>query len=165
MTTHPYDIRTSKGVIHSSHPGSAGDCAVCGRDNDNQTHDALETYGHLNHGYQPLLFDLIAHLYRQREFSERTFGPGDRTEGVIDHIRKELVEVAELADANADTFPEWVDVIILGLDGAWRSGASPEQIVEAITAKQARNEGRTWPDWRAAPASQAIEHIRTEHSE
>lgn len=29
-----------------------------------------------------LRFDLVAHLYRQREFSARTFGPGARTAGV-----------------------------------------------------------------------------------
>src|SRR5690606_4673333 len=38
-------------------------------------------------------FDMIAHLARQREFSERAFGPGPRTKGVIDHIRKELAEI------------------------------------------------------------------------
>ena len=38
-------------------------------------------------------FDLVAHLYRQRAFSERTFGPGARTKGVLNHIRKELAEI------------------------------------------------------------------------
>ncbi len=38
-------------------------------------------------------FDL--HLERQRRFSERTFGPGSRAAGVIDHIRKELREIEE----------------------------------------------------------------------
>jgi hypothetical protein len=44
-------------------------------------------------------FDLIAHLEKQREFSERTFGPGPRTAGVIDHIRKELREIESEPDA------------------------------------------------------------------
>lgn len=39
------------------------------------------------------MFDLVQHLYRQRDFSERTFGPGTRTQGVLDHIRKELREI------------------------------------------------------------------------
>ena len=41
---------------------------------------------------EPLAFDIVAHLARQRAFSEKTFGPGARTKGVIDHIRKELGE-------------------------------------------------------------------------
>lgn len=28
-------------------------CRICGRDNDNQTHDALEAGGHLNHSFTP----------------------------------------------------------------------------------------------------------------
>lgn len=105
----------------------------------------------------PPQFDLVTHLRRQADFSARTFGPGARVEGVTDHIAKELQEVRDSGGALA----EWVDVIILGLDGAWRSGASPEQIVAAIEAKQTKNEGRTWPDWRTAPAGKAIEHDRT----
>ena len=105
----------------------------------------------------PLRFDLIAHLRRQIAFSEKTFGPGRRVHGVCDHIRKELVEV----EAEGGPLSEWVDVIILGLDGAWRSGATPEEIVAAIVAKQAKNEGRNWPDWRTVPEGKAIEHDRT----
>lgn len=106
-------------------------------------------------------FDLVAHLRRQMEFSARTYGPGDRTAGVCDHIRKELIEVQADAAAGVPTLPEWVDVIILGFDGAWRSGATPEQIVAAIVAKQTKNEGRAWPDWRKADPTKAIEHDRT----
>lgn len=105
----------------------------------------------------PPQFDLVAHLRRQADFSARTFGPGARVEGVTDHISKELQEVRDSDGALA----EWVDVIILGMDGAWRSGATPEQIVAAIEAKQAKNEQRKWPDWRTAPAGKAIEHDRT----
>lgn len=105
----------------------------------------------------PPQFDLVAHLRRQAAWSARTFGPGARVEGVTDHISKELQEVRD-SDGALD---EWVDVIILGMDGAWRSGAAPEQIVAAIEAKQAKNERRKWPDWRTAPAGKAIEHDRT----
>ncbi|MFZ2541677.1 MAG: dATP/dGTP pyrophosphohydrolase domain-containing protein [Gallionella sp.] len=105
----------------------------------------------------PLAFDLVGHLRHQAEWSERTFGPGGRVQGVCDHIRKELIEV----EAEDGPLAEWVDVIILGLDGAWRSGATPEQIVAAIAAKQAKNEARRWPDWRTAEPGKAIEHDRT----
>lgn len=101
-------------------------------------------------------FDLRAHLQRQREWSERTFGPGSRAKGVVDHIRKELREI----EADPTDLSEWIDVAILALDGAWRSGATPEQIIAALVAKQTRNEGRTWPDWRTADPDKAIEHER-----
>lgn len=100
--------------------------------------------------------DLIKHLHRQRDWSQRTFGPGDRTEGVLDHIRKELEEI----EAEPGDLSEWIDVAILAFDGAWRSGYSPEQIVEALVAKQEKNESREWPDWRTAEPGKAIEHIR-----
>ncbi|WYX26509.1 dATP/dGTP pyrophosphohydrolase domain-containing protein [Achromobacter xylosoxidans] len=101
-------------------------------------------------------FDFVAHLARQAEFSVRTFGPGARVAGVCDHIRKELIEV----EASGGDLKEWVDVIILGLDGAWRSGATPQEIIAAIVAKQAKNEARTWPDWRTVDPTKAIEHDR-----
>ncbi|MFY2570146.1 dATP/dGTP pyrophosphohydrolase domain-containing protein [Achromobacter ruhlandii] len=103
------------------------------------------------------VFDFVAHLARQSEFSARTFGPGARVAGVCDHIRKELIEV----ETSGGDLKEWVDVIILGLDGAWRSGATPQEIISAIVAKQAKNEARTWPDWRTVDPNKAIEHQRT----
>lgn len=99
-------------------------------------------------------FDLVEHLYRQREWSSRTFGHGPRTKGVIGHIRKELEEIER---APYD-LTEWIDVVILALDGAWRSGASLADIVAALQAKQATNEARQWPK----PTSEdvTVEHVR-----
>jgi len=102
------------------------------------------------------MFDMEAHLIRQREFSRKTFGPGTRTKGVIDHIRKELNEI----EADHQDVCEWVDVIILAFDGAWRAGWEPRDIIQAIVAKQTKNESRTWPDWRTASPDHAIEHVR-----
>lgn len=101
-------------------------------------------------------FDMLQHLARQREFSEKTFGPGVRTQGVVDHIRKELLEI----EANPADLTEWIDVVILALDGAWRAGGTPAEIVHTMVAKQTKNEGRQWPDWRTAPLDKAIEHVR-----
>lgn len=98
--------------------------------------------------------DYLAH---QRDFSQRTFGPGKRTRGVCDHIRKELDEIA----ADPDDAFEWIDIVILGLDGALRAGLEPQQVIDAIRAKQARNEARAWPDWREFSEDEAIEHVRT----
>lgn len=102
-------------------------------------------------------FNVLAHLQRQRQWSERTFGPGLRTAGVCDHIRKELREI----EADPIDLREWVDVVILALDGAWRTGATPQQIIDAIVAKQVKNEGRVWPDWRTVDPNKAIEHDRS----
>lgn len=98
----------------------------------------------------------VEHLARQAAWSERTFGPGLRTDGVLDHIAKESNEVR----ADPTDLKEWVDIVILALDGAWRTGATPQEIIDAIKAKQARNEARTWPDWRTADPGKAIEHVR-----
>ena len=104
----------------------------------------------------PATYDLVAHIRRQREFSLRAFGPGPRTTGVIDHIRKELAEV----EATPSDLSEWIDVVLLALDGAHRQGYTPEQIALALRLKQEKNEAREWPDWRTAPPDRAIEHVR-----
>lgn len=110
--------------------------------------------------------NLIEHMVRQQNFSVRAFGPGPRMEGVTDHIKKELVEVA---DGGNDP-KEWVDVVLLGLDGLWRSLRCQFPhlteteiaclICEMIEAKQTKNEARNWPDWRTAPLGKAIQHVR-----
>ena len=111
------------------------------------------------------------HLMRQMAFSRATFGPGTRTKGVIDHIRKELKEVEEAEGAAA----EWVDIVILGLDGLTRqlafcnegdkrirtSAEIAEEAWAMIVAKQDRNENRVYPDWRTMSADKAIEHDRS----
>lgn len=101
-----------------------------------------------------------AYVRAQKEWSERTFGPGTREKGVIDHIRKELKEVANAATP-AEKLAEWIDIIILGIDGAWRTGATSEEVAEALSAKQAKNFARVWPDWRTMSEDQAIEHDRS----
>ncbi|MCK1668656.1 dATP/dGTP pyrophosphohydrolase domain-containing protein [Bradyrhizobium sp. 153] len=107
--------------------------------------------------------DLIVHhhLHRQRDWSERTFGPYSRplrTEGVLDHIKKEVREI----EAKPSDLEEWVDLIILGCEGALSQGHSPEAIARAWEAKQTKNEGRVWPDWRTTEPGKAIEHDRTQ---
>lgn len=115
--------------------------------------------------------DLKQHLLRQMAFSFATFGPGVRTEGLIDHIQKELEEVRE-SNGSAD---EWVDIVILALDGLTRQLAfcndpakyprvDPKLVAtnacNMLEGKQSRNEGRNWPDWRTTEPGKAIEHIR-----
>lgn len=101
--------------------------------------------------------DLVAMLHAQREWSSETFAPGDRTEGVLAHIRQELIEVEDAPD----DVTEWIDVVILAFEGAWRAGHEPEEIVAALRAKYAKNRARTWPDWRTAEPGTPINHVRT----
>lgn len=125
----------------------AGVCSVC------QPYAAAWDHAH---AFGPPHLDLVAHLHRQREFSLATFGPGQRTQGVIQHIRKDLVEIE---DSPGDLM-EWIDVAMLALDGAWRAGHDPAEIALALATKLAKNELRTWPDWRTAEPGTAIEHVR-----
>ncbi len=100
--------------------------------------------------------NLLQHLTRQRYWSLKTFGPGQRTKGVLDHIRKELREI----EADPDDLEEWLDVVILAFDGAWRAGYSPDAIIKMLLTKQFKNERRNWPDWRTAEPDKAIEHVK-----
>jgi hypothetical protein len=87
------------------------------------------------------VFNLVAHIERQRAWSRRTFGEDNRVEGLCKHIESELGEIRR---APEDLY-EWIDVIILAIDGAWRQGYSPKDIAFALGAKQERNEARQWP--------------------
>ncbi len=102
--------------------------------------------------------NLIEHLKEQREFSCKTFGPGVRTDGLIDHIKKELEEIKK----TPLDLEEWIDLVMLALDGAWRAGFEPEEIAEQLKAKLEKNKNRDWPDWRKAEPGKAIEHTREE---
>ena len=106
----------------------------------------------VKHGY-----DLVQHIKKQKSWSEKAFGPAeiDRTKGVLDHILKEVEEIKD----NPKDVTEWIDLIMLGIDGAWRNGASPELIAETLLWKLERNMIRKWPDWRDADPNKAIEHI------
>ena len=119
--------------------------------------------------------DLKTHLTRQAAWSRATFGPGARTEGVLNHIEKEFKEVRD-ALTDKHRAEEWADVAILGLDGLLRacqehltqlSGRTinhvdvAEMACHLIRRKQNENELRDWPDWRTMSANKAIEHIRT----
>jgi len=99
---------------------------------------------------------LEQYVQRQEEWSSRTFGHGPRTLGVTRHIEKEIAEIRE----NPHDLSEWVDVVILALDGYWRHGGDPREIMKHLTAKQEKNFARQWP----TPTSQddAVEHVRAE---
>jgi hypothetical protein len=98
-------------------------------------------------------FDMAAFFDAKAAWSLATFGPGDRYEGVVKHIRKELKEI----EAKPDDLEEWIDVAQLAMDGAWRAaGANGKRFVEALIAKHLKNLGRKW----AFGADGVAEHIR-----
>jgi hypothetical protein len=104
------------------------------------------------------------HVERAIEFGKHTFGPGRRTLGITEHIRKELDEIL----AKPDDLMEWIDIIVLGIDGAWRhcpAGLTNKEkadlIAQTLARKQSINENRTWPDWRGKSEDVAIEHDRS----
>ncbi len=118
--------------------------------------------------------DFAAHLMRQQAFSHATYGPGRRTNGVIDHIKKELKEISQ----SGGSPEEWVDVAILALDGLTRSLAFSQgeemrdrmcpkwaalTALHMIEEKQTKNERRDWGDWRQLDPNKAIEHVRGIH--
>lgn len=99
---------------------------------------------------------LMLYIADQAEWSLETFGPGCRTVGLCKHIEKELQEIKQAPD----NLEEWIDVIILALDGAHRTGATPGEIVEALLAKQQKNFAREWPE--PGSEDEPIEHVRAE---
>lgn len=100
---------------------------------------------------------VASYFARQIEWSRETFGPALRTKGVIDHIRKELKEI----EREPHDLSEWIDVVILAMDGFWRHGGKPDDLMPALLAKQQKNMARVWPDWRTMSEDSAIEHDRT----
>lgn len=100
--------------------------------------------------------NLEQYIADQRLWSGETFGPGARTAGLLAHIGKELEEIA----GNPGEVSEWVDVIILAIDGAWRAGHEPTEIAAALVDKQRKNFARSWPDWRTSGQDEPIEHLK-----
>lgn len=97
---------------------------------------------------------LKLYLWKQRAWSLVTFGEGKRTVGITAHIAKELDEIR----AQPDDLEEWIDVIILALDGYWRAGGQPDTIEWQLREKQDKNFARQWPERQ--PEDHATEHIR-----
>jgi hypothetical protein len=105
----------------------------------------------------PILGGIEEYFERQIGWSRETFGPSLRTKGVLDHIRKELGEI----EHKPHDLSEWVDVVILAMDGFWRHGGKAADLLPALLAKQQKNIARTWPDWRGMSEDSAIEHDRS----
>lgn len=99
-----------------------------------------------------------AYIRRQIEWSARTFGLGHRTVAIASHINREILEVFD----KPHDLEEWIDIIILGLDGAWRCGKERDyselEIIEMLNRKQQKNFERAWV--RPEDPNQPCEHQR-----
>lgn len=76
----------------------------------------------------------------QIPFSTQTFGTGMRTKGICKHIRAKLREI----ETAPHDISEWVDVILLAIDGAWRTGHNAEEVAQAVIDKLHINMKRKW---------------------
>ncbi|TSD89160.1 DUF550 domain-containing protein [Mycobacterium sp. KBS0706] len=86
-----------------------------------------------------------------------TFGPRQTVAGVVDHIRRELIEV----EANPADPMEPIDLLNLAVSLLRLAGATPDQICQLWRLKFGMLQARTWPDWRTADSDRAIEHDRS----
>lgn len=118
--------------------------------------DFAQNRRHLIHKLSNM-FDLETFILRKMQWSLKTFGPMDfyGAPAIVQHLRKELKEI----EAEPNDLEEWVDIIHLGLDGAWRAGHSAHDICQMLAHKQTKNEHREWPDWKQAQKDVAIEHV------
>ncbi|MGJ7039636.1 putative NAD(P)/FAD-binding protein YdhS [Shinella sp. BE166] len=100
---------------------------------------------------------LTTYFARHIEWSRKTFGAEARTKGLTNHIRKELLEI----EREPRDLSEWVDVIILAMDGFWLHGGKAEDLMPALMSKQEKNMARTWADPRTLSEGDPIEHDRS----
>lgn len=98
--------------------------------------------------------NIALYIQKQIEWSGETFGYTERAEGICKHIEKELKEVR----ANPKDVLEWVDIVILALDGAWRAGYTPKEVEAALKTKQAINRLRFYP--KPVSDEECSEHVR-----
>lgn len=80
------------------------------------------------------------YLRDQIEWSRATFGTDQRTVGICNHIRSELHEI----EADPADVKEWIDVLILAMDGYWRAGGNPHDLFSLLLEKQRVNFARQW---------------------
>lgn len=109
-------------------------------------------------------FDFENYLRNHMKFSKKVFGNGARKNGILKHIRKEIDEV--LVSKAPDELMEWVDILILGIDGATRhlvsQGLDQDEVIakltDALHRKQSINICRDWPEPKSE--DEPIEHVR-----
>ena len=102
------------------------------------------------------MFNFEEFIREVSDWSYEVHGPGERTTGIVAHITKELGEILQ----EPHDIVEWADIIILGINGAIRHGATPESLIETLKRKHSVNQLRQWPDYTKFPEDKPLEHIR-----
>jgi hypothetical protein len=93
-------------------------------------------------------------LWREQEaFSEATF-PGITPLAVARHLRS---EADELIASPTDRL-EWVDALLLSIDGARRAGMTCDELLALAFRKIEINRQRQWP--AVVDVNESVEHIR-----
>ncbi len=114
----------------------------------------IHFYGH---GFEDALSEDLSFkecIQWQKDWATKTFGEGDHALGLTEHIQKEIKEIKE----NPFDVEEWIDVIILAMEGAWRTGASVSEVSDVFKMKMRKNERRLWPTEN--DPNKAIEHVK-----
>lgn len=81
------------------------------------------------------------YLKKQIKWSKKAFGTSKRTVGITKHINKEVDEVL----AKPDDLSEWIDIIILAMDGYWRHGGTSSSLMKDLRNKLKINMSRVYP--------------------
>lgn len=116
------------------------------------------------------MIDFRSFLERFVAFSRTAFGPYYNEERILSHLQKEIEEIRS-AETIGERHKEWVDIVILGLDGLSKSILDDNMynketnvvvnlMLNEIYRKQNKNEVREWPDWRSVPSDKPIEHLK-----
>jgi hypothetical protein len=116
----------------------------------------------------PRRVSMVSVLASQITWSAKTFGTEARKEGLLRHIERECNEVRTAESGGSNELSEWIDIVMLALDGAWRrewsstfyttNEAVAEEVVTALLAKMAVNQAREWPA-PGVPEDQPVEHV------
>jgi hypothetical protein len=97
-------------------------------------------------------FEFNRFMEERREWALKQF-PTQSCESVCRHIEKELTEIRA---CNTDLV-EWIDVVLLAMEGYCRSGGNASDIFSAMKAKHAVNLTRKW---QKPNGDEPIEHVR-----
>jgi hypothetical protein len=101
--------------------------------------------------------DLAAFFDAKAAWARGTFGDHLTPSAILGHLRKELDEI----ERDPADLVEWVDLVLLAIDGAHRfAGADGRAFVAALLAKHAANTRREWPPIGSIDPTRPVEHVR-----
>lgn len=69
---------------------------------------------------------ILKYIADHISWSEATFGDRGNMEYLLRHIEKEIAEVK----VHPDNLEEWIDIMILAIEGLWKTGLTAEEITE-----------------------------------